>query len=141
VPSSGPSPRRRGGGARRGARGGAWACRRRPRRRRRRPLRRRRGGCGLGLLGAGGLGGVELGGDEGLVLGAQVDLVVEVGAVGRLDVALLETLLTLERADLLHGHLELVRDPRIGASLANPGADLVEVWAERSAGHERRAAA
>jgi hypothetical protein len=38
---------------------------------------------GLGLLGLRGLGGVELGGDERVVLGAQVDLVVEVRAVGR----------------------------------------------------------
>jgi hypothetical protein len=45
------------------------------------------GGRGFGraallLLGAGGLGGLELGGDQRVVLGAQVDLVVEVAAAG-----------------------------------------------------------
>ena len=46
-----------------------------------------RGRCGLGLaagllLGAGRLGGLELGGDQRVVLGPQIDLVVEVAAAG-----------------------------------------------------------
>ena len=66
----------------------------------RRPRRRRRGSSlvvavglallgvvvalgGLLLLGGAGLGGLELGGDQRVVLGAQVDLVVEVAAGGR----------------------------------------------------------
>ena len=84
----------------------------------------------VGLLLLGRLGGVELGGDQRVVLGAQIDLVVEVGAVGRLHVALLEPLLALERLDLLHGDLELVGDPRVGAALADPAANLVEVRAK-----------
>ena len=39
----------------------------------------------------------------------------------------LEPLLALERLDLLHGDLELVRDPRVGATLSHPPADLVQL--------------
>ena len=82
--------RRGGGRGRRGARGGAAWPRRRPRRPRRRPRRPARAARpprprALGLLGraarlllARGLGGLELGGDQRVVLGAQIDLVVEV---------------------------------------------------------------
>ena len=83
-------------------------------------------------LDGGGLGlGLELGGDQGVVLGAQVDLVVEVGARRAGDGLTLgrEVVLALESVDLLHGHLELVGDPCVGPSLAHPGADLVQVWA------------
>ena len=77
-----------------------------------------------------GFGGVELGGDQRIVLGAQVDLIVEVapgtGAVN--VVAGLQVLLALEGLDLLNGYLELVRDPRVGASLTDPGADTVQFW-------------
>jgi len=50
-----------------------------------------------------------------------------------------ETRLALEARDLLHRHLELMRDPGVGAALAGPGANLVEVWAEGFAGHRSRA--
>ena len=67
----------------------------------------------------------ELGGDQRVVLGLQVDLVVEVRAgsggghlvVGQQVVPLLEPL------DLLDGDLELVGDPRVGATPAHPAAD------------------
>src|SRR5919198_115471 len=86
------------------------------------------------LLGARGLGGLELGGDQRVVLGPQVDLVVEVrprrNAGRKRALAVLlggEVELPLERLDLLDGDLELVRDPRVGAALADPTANLVEV--------------
>jgi hypothetical protein len=91
------------------------------------------GGATRLLLGAGGLGGLELGRDEGVVLGAQVDLVVEVaaaGAGGQRAVAVAvrdEVVLLLERLDLLDGDFELMSDPGVGAPLADPAADLVEV--------------
>src|SRR4029077_6404577 len=47
----------------------------------------------------------------------------------------LPILLALDRLDLLHGHLELVRDPGIGPALANPGPNLVELRTERPTGH------
>ena len=86
---------------------------------------RRLGGAGSGLL--------ELGGDLGVVFGAQIDLIVEVerrrrglvdGVVGR------KLVLALELLDLLDGHLQLMRDPRVGPALANPAADLVEMRAQ-----------
>ena len=46
-------------------------------------------------------------------------------ARGRLG---LEALLALERLDLLHGHLELVGDPCVGASLAHPATNSVQLW-------------
>ena len=58
------------------------------------------GGFGL-LLGAAGLLGLELGGDQRVVLGAQVDLVVEVDGAVRLRLVGLELVLALERGDLL----------------------------------------
>ncbi len=84
------------------------------------------------FLGALGLGGFELGGDQRVVLGSKINLIIEVGAgagAGGLGVGLgLEALLALERLDLLHGHLELVCDPRVGASLADPAANSVQLW-------------
>ena len=93
---------------------------------------------GLGLLGlAGGLG-LELGGDQRVVLGAQVDLVVEVGAGGLRSLTVGEQIvLLLEGFDLLDGDLQLVSDPRVGATLAHPGADLVQMRTERSSGHAK----
>ena len=85
------------------------------------------------LLGARRLGGFELGRDERVVLGAQVDLVVEVGAgrgaVGSaVGVAVRdEVVLLLERLDLLNGDLELMGYPGVGTTLADPAPDLVEV--------------
>jgi hypothetical protein len=71
---------------------------------------------------------LELGGDGRVVLGAQVDLVVEVepGGLRRLPVGE-QLVLALERLDVLDGHLELVGDPRVGPALPDPAADLVEV--------------
>jgi hypothetical protein len=89
------------------------------------------GGLGGGILGGAGFRGrLELGGDERVVLGAEVDLVVEFGRGGpALDLgAGLEPLLALEGLDLLHGYFELMRDPGVGASLTDPGADLVQLW-------------
>jgi hypothetical protein len=100
------------------------------------------GGAARLLLGARGLGGLELGGDQRVVLGAQVDLVVEVdarrGARHQRALAVLvghEVVVLLECLDLLDGHLELVRDPRVGTALADPSADLVEVRSQRSSCH------
>ena len=82
------------------------------------------------VLGLGLRLGLELGRDEGIVLGAQVDLVVEIEAgadrrLGRL--ALRKIVLALELLDLLDGHLQLMSDPGVGAPLADPAADLVEM--------------
>jgi hypothetical protein len=38
--------------------------------------------------------------------------------------------------DLLDGDLQLVRDPGVGASLADPSTDPIELGAKRSTGHE-----
>ncbi len=82
------------------------------------------------LLGALRLGRLELGGDERVVLGAQIDLVVEVNADPGLGVAVrLQPLLTLEGLDLLDRHLELVGDPGIGAALPDPGSYPVQLGA------------
>ena len=91
------------------------------------------------LLGRG-LGRVELGGDQGIVLGAQIDLVVVVGP--RVAVVA-EVVVAPEGLDLLDRDLELVRDPGVGPSLPDPGPDLVELrvaatvvpWARRSLVH------
>ena len=101
----------------------------------RRP-RRRRGarplvlGLLVLLLGALGLGGVELGGDQRVVLGAQIDLVVEVHGSGVGLGGRLEALLALEGLNLLNGDLELMRDPRVRPSLADPCADPVQLGAK-----------
>src|SRR5688572_27952155 len=84
-----------------------------------------------GLLGLG--GGLELGRDQGIVLGPQVDLL-----HARVPVLGGQIVVALERLDLLDGDLQLVRDPRIGPSLADPGADLVEAGLQRATGHEAR---
>ena len=47
--------------------------------------------------------------------------------------ALLASLLTLERLDLLDGHLELMGDPGVGPPLADPCPDLVQLRLQRSA--------
>jgi len=82
------------------------------------------------LLGALRLGRLELGGDERVVLGAQIDFVVEVEADAGIGFAVgLEALLALEGLDLLNRDLELVRDPRVRAALAYPGPDPVQLGA------------
>src|ERR1700733_3891275 len=85
------------------------------------------------------LGGLELGGDERVVLSTQVDLlgvVAGCGALGGLLVAD-QLVLALELLDVADGHLELVSDPSVSSALAHPGADLVEVRAQRFPGHGR----
>ena len=74
----------------------------------------------------------ELGRDEGVVLGAQVDLLLEVGADRALGGVLLadQVVLALELLDVANADVELVRDPCVGAALPHPGADLVEVRAQ-----------
>src|SRR4051812_6921283 len=94
------------------------------------------GRSGLGRLG---LLGLQLGGDEGVVLGAKVDLVVEIDDRSRgLALALRgEFVPAFERLDLLYGHLKLVGDPGIRSALPNPATNLVEMWTERASSHER----
>ena len=79
--------------------------------------------------------GVELGGDLRVVLGAQVDLVA--GRLGGAVGVRFQTVLALERVDLLDGDLQLVRDPGVGASLSHPPADLVKLRTQRPAAHEQ----
>ena len=43
-----------------------------------------------------------------------------------------QLVLALEAADVADRHLELVRDPSVGASLADPGPDLIQLGFERS---------
>src|ERR1700712_1465402 len=98
----------------------------------------RLGGALRGLLGgarvllglAGGLG-LQLGGDRGVVLRAEL----APGVGGGLAAARLELLLALERLDLLDGRFELMRDPRVGATLSHPGADLVKLGTQGPAAH------
>src|SRR3954447_21153524 len=79
--------------------------------------------------------GVELGRDLGVVLRAEVDLLVG-GAVAAVAVLLgRELVLALEGLDLLDGDFELVGNPRIGAALTDPRADLVELRTQRFPSH------
>jgi hypothetical protein len=81
--------------------------------------------AGLVLLGL----GVESRGHECVVLRAQVllgrperGLAVTAGRIRRRQIVL-----ALEPDQLSDAHLELVRDPRIGATLTHPGPDLVQL--------------
>src|SRR5579875_2629551 len=77
------------------------------------------------------LGRLQFGGDQGLILGPQIDLVVVVaGQPHPLGGSLVEVVLALEGLDLLHGHLQLMGDPGVGASLADPGADAIQFRSE-----------
>ena len=49
----------------------------------------------------------------------------------------LQAVLALERLDLLDGHLELVGDPGVGATLSHPPTDLVKLRTQRPAAHEQ----
>ena len=49
----------------------------------------------------------------------------------------LQAVLALERLDLLDGDLELVGDPRVGATLSHPSTDLVKLRTQRPAAHEQ----
>ena len=75
-----------------------------------------------------GFGRVQFGGDQGVVLGAEIDLVVVIDEIaGAFGLGPgLEALLALEGLDLLDGDLELVRDPRVRPPLTHPGADSVQ---------------
>ena len=98
---------------------------------------RRRLGLGAFALGLQ-RGRLELCGDQGVVLGAEIDLIVEVArARTRRGLLASQVVLALELLDLLHGDFELVGDPSVGTTLAYPGADLVELWTERLAWHGR----
>src|SRR3954464_15588522 len=91
---------------------------------------------GLALLFAASLFGLELGSDRGVVFGAQVDLLIGRRAVA-LGVALgFQAVLALEGLDLLDRDLELVRDPRVGPTLAHPPANLVKLRTQRPAAHQ-----
>src|SRR4051794_29573564 len=82
--------------------------------------------------------GFELGGDESVVLGPQINLVVEVQARsvdGLRSVPVVELVLALELLYLLDGDLQLVGDPRIRAALADPATDLVEMRTQRATCH------
>src|SRR5262249_38702377 len=61
--------------------------------------------------------------DLGLDLVAQVEL-----AAGGVLSVWGEVVLLAELAQLRGGDLELVGDPGVGAALAHPGADLVQLW-------------
>ena len=80
--------------------------------------------------------GLECLGHERVVLGAQVGLVRLGAGHERLAVAGLrrgELVLALEAADVADRHVELMGDPGVGAALAHPGADLVQLGLQRSA--------
>jgi hypothetical protein len=75
------------------------------------------------------VGGAQLRLDLGLDLVAQVDVA---GGLLALDV---QPVAAAEIAQLRGGHLELMGDPGVGAALADPGADLVELGSKRLTGH------
>ena len=78
--------------------------------------------------------GFELGGDLRVVFRAQVHLF---GGGAVLFEVGLEALLALEGLDLLDGDFQLVRNPRIGATLSHPPADLVKLRTQGPAAHRR----
>jgi hypothetical protein len=79
-----------------------------------------------------GLGLLELRLDLRLDLVAKVDVAVGFLALGGEAVAASE-IPQLGRRDA-----ELMRDPCIGPALANPGANLIELWSQGLASHRRR---
>jgi hypothetical protein len=81
------------------------------------------------MVGALGLGRLELGRDQRVILGTQINLIVKVGCGHRALKLVIgdESLLLLEGLDLLDRDLQLMGDPRIGAALPDPGADLIEL--------------
>lgn len=82
-----------------------------------------RGGLGFGLGVSGflfGSGGLDL----------SFDLVAEVYLGGGVDVIVgRKIVLAAELAEFRGAHFELMGDPGIGATLADPGPNLVELWA------------
>ncbi len=91
------------------------------------------GGTGLFFGFASGFG-FQLRGDLRIVFRAQIDLF---GAVAVFFEIGLEALLALEGLDLLDGDFQLVRYPRIGATLSHPPADLVKLRTQGPAAHRR----
>ena len=91
------------------------------------------GGTGLFFGFASGFG-FQLGGDLRVVFRAQIDLL---GAGAVFFEVGLEALLALEGLDLLDGDFQLVRYPRIGATLSHPPADLVKLRTQGPAAHRR----
>src|SRR5262249_29215224 len=81
---------------------------------------------------------LELGRDQRVVLRAQVDLVGVVLGDWIERVLVADGLvLALELSDVAHAGVELMSDPWVGAALPYPRADLIEVGAQGSTGHER----
>ena len=76
--------------------------------------------------------GLELRGNEGVVLGSEVQLLVDAGSEVAVAARWSELVLALEGVDVLHAHVELVGDPGVGPTLADPAANLVELRFERS---------
>jgi hypothetical protein len=79
--------------------------------------------------------GLQSLGHEGVVLGAQVELL----GLGARDEGLAlarfggrQVVLALEGTDIADRHVQLMGDPRVGAALTHPGADLVELRLQRS---------
>ena len=68
-----------------------------------------------------------------LVLGLY--LIAEVDVAGRFLALGGEPVAAAEVTQLRRGNTKLVRDPRIGPALTNPGSDLVELWSQGLAGH------
>ena len=87
-------------------------------------------GAALGFL-------LEFGGDQRVVFRAQINLLDRGAVVFRVG---LEALLALEGLDLLDRHFQLVRDPRVGATLSHPPADLVKLRTQGPAAHRRAGA-
>ena len=83
--------------------------------------------------------GVERGGDQRVVLGAQVELVVERGrsSLARRSAAS-SPCSRLKASMSLTDDLELVRDPGVGPALADPCPDLVELRFQGATCHAAR---
>ena len=73
--------------------------------------------------------GLERRRDEGVVLGPEIELVRAGGWGGIVSVAGVrgEVVLALETLDVRDGHVELMRDPRVGATLTHPRTDLIQL--------------
>ena len=83
---------------------------------------------------------VESGRDQRVVLGAQIRLLLDARArlgVAGYGVGRNELVLALESVDVAHAHLELMRDPGVRTALSDPRANLVQLWLEGTACHQR----
>jgi carbon storage regulator len=82
--------------------------------------------------------GIEGSGDQRVILGAQVEIVVERDrALGFRAFGRLELVIALELAQILHGNLELMGDPGVGPALSHPRPDLIQLWTQGSGCHRR----